>query len=182
MDALLLHAGDGSTEAFAALYGLVAPAVYGTAMRILVDAELAEDASHDALLDVWRTCGSFDPSRGSARGWILTIAHRRAVDTVRTEQAARDRVARAGSQLSDKLDDVVSKTAMDNVGDAALQYVMTMLTALQRQAIDLAYYRGFTHREVAEVLGVPLGTAKSRIRDGLQDLRAHLTAATMRSA
>lgn len=166
---------QGSSEAFAALYDVVAPAVYGTANRILLNTALAEEAAHDALLDVWRTCRSFDPSRRSAWAWILTIAHRRAVDTVRTEQAACDRIRRAASQMREHEQDVVSNTAMNNVGDAALQYELKRLTALQREAIDLAYYSGFTHREVAEVLGVPLGTAKSRIRDGLQQLRTQLT-------
>ena len=176
MEALLLAAADGSSSAFAELYEHIAPAVYGTAKRILVNPALAEEAAHDALLDVWRTCRSFDPSRGSARGWVLTIAHRRAVDTVRHEQAARSRADRAAVGMRDEIGDVVSKTAMDNVGDIALQRALTMLTEIQREAIDLAYYRGFTHREVAAVLGVPLGTAKTRIRDGLQQLRMQLPA------
>lgn len=170
-DVLLGMVAKGDRQAFEALYDVLGPQVYGVVRRVLRDPAQSEEVAQDVLVDVWRTATRFDPSRGSARGWVLTMAHRRAVDRVRSEQAARDREDRvAREQTARPLDDVVAEVEQ-RFETQAVRDALSQLTELQRQAIQLAYYGGNTYREVATLLDTPLGTVKTRMRDGLIRLR-----------
>ena len=168
----------GDRRAFAALYDRFAASVYGLARRVVVDPSLADEVTQEVFLAVWSRSAGFDRARGSARSWILTVAHRRAVDVVRSEQAGRNRVERVSVGLFDRPFDEVSEAVVDRVvGQARADDVaraLQSLSPLQRSAIELAYYQGHTYREVSEILGVPLATAKTRIRDGLQALGRRL--------
>lgn len=170
---LLAQVGRGSAPAFERLYNEVAGSVFGIAMRVVRDAHLAEDVAQEALVEVWRLAPRYRPDAGSARAWILTIAHRRAVDRVRAEAAHAARLSREQSP------GVVAESGPDAVVDvmyaqwqaARVKAGFAALTALQREALELAFYKGYTHREVAEALQIPLGTAKARLRDGLIKMR-----------
>ena len=177
-DMLLTQVVSGNRVAFAALYDRFAAPVYGIARRVVVDPSMADEVTQEVFLAVWTRSGGFDPARGSARSWILTIAHRRAVDVVRREQAGRTRLDRVAVGMFDRPFDEVSETAVDRVVGAAraddVGRALRSLSPLQRSAIELAYFQGHTYREVAEILGVPLATAKTRIRDGLRALGRQL--------
>lgn len=170
-DDLLREVGAGSSEAFERLYPLIAGAVYGLALRVVRNPHLAQDVAQEVLVDVWRLAPRFDRSRGSAMTWILTMAHRRSVDRVRREQSQVDRATRAASRADHPDHDVVV-TELERSWDAALvRRALESLTDLQRQAIELAYFQGYTYHQVGAVLRIPPGTAKTRIRDGLIRLR-----------
>lgn len=168
--AAIARVAAGDREAFAEFYDLVAPVVFGVIVRVLRDRAQAEEVTQEVFVELWRTAARFDPERGSARTWATTIAHRRAVDRVRSEQAARNREAvdamRADARDDDVSDRVTAEADRQQVADA-----MGELTAVQRDAVTLAFYGGLTYREVAVRLGIPEGTAKTRIRDGLNRLR-----------
>lgn len=177
-ETLLEQVADGDGEAFSALYDRFAPAIYGVARRVVVDPSIAQEVTQEVLLAVWANARSFDRSRGSARVWILTMAHRRAVDVVRSEQARRDRIERLAAAAVDTLVEDIGEGVVDGAAERAragdVRRALDGLTVLQRSALELAYYNGLTYPQVAQVLGVPLGTAKSRIRDGLRRLAAQL--------
>ena len=134
-------------------------------------ARASADVTQEVLLAVWSEARSFDAGRGGARAWILTMTHRRAVDAVRREEAARKRDSRVAA---DRPFDEVAETVVDRSSAREVTQALECLSAAQRSAIDLAYFGGCTYREVAGILGVPLGTAKTRIRDGLRRLAVHL--------
>lgn len=143
--------------------------VYGMARRILIDAGLAEEVAQDTFLALWRRPGSFDPGRGSIQAFLMGVARNKAIDAVRREETRR----RASADLIAE-QDVASEVASATEAIDERQRVMTALahlTASQKEAVVLAYYGGRTYREVAEELGVPEGTAKTRLRDGLGKLR-----------
>lgn len=169
IDNLMRLVAAGDRDAFTALYDAVAPRVYGLIRRVLRDSALAEEVAQEALVEVWRTAARFDPSRGSAAGWIFTIAHRRAVDRVRAEQAAADRERRTAT-TSVPFDDVIEEVTA-RLEQQEVRRCLRALTRLQREAILLAYYGGLTYREVADRLGTALPTVKTRMRDGLIRLR-----------
>ena len=169
VDDLMRGVAAGDREAFAALYDAIAPRVYGLIRRVLRNPAFAEEVAQEALVEVWRTAARFDPSRGSAAGWIFTIAHRRAVDRVRAEQAAADRERRTAT-ASIPFDDVVEEVTA-RLEQHAVRRCLHTLTRLQREAIMLAYYGGLTYPEVAERLGTGLPAVKTRMRDGLIRLR-----------
>jgi RNA polymerase sigma-70 factor (ECF subfamily) len=175
LDDLLARSGRGDRAAFAALYDAIAPRVYGLARRVVRDPELAEDVTQDVFVEIWRLAPRFDPERGAARSWMLTIAHRRAVDRVRREQSHRDREERAEASHPPPEHDETSETVVlaDEHHDVAAG--LAQLTDLQREAITLAFYEGRTHNEIAQLLDIPLGTTKTRIRDGLIRLRDAVT-------
>jgi len=173
---LLVQCGRGSTAAFEELYDAIAASVFGIALRVLRDRHLAEDVAQEVLTEVWRKAPTYRPDAGNGRTWILTIAHRRAVDRVRSEQSHTDRMWAHGAPAPETAErplhpDVVVEVIYAGWEAAHVRAGLAQLTDLQREAIELAYYRGMTHREVAEALEVPLGTAKARLRDGLMKLR-----------
>ncbi|TMM39327.1 MAG: sigma-70 family RNA polymerase sigma factor [Actinobacteria bacterium] len=166
---LLTQVARGDEAAFVKLYDELAPRVYGLCRRIVRDPAQAEEVAQEALVEVWRTAGRYDPAKGSASAWVLTIAHRRAVDRVRAEQASTDRERRVATEEV-PYDDVVEQ-ATARLERQQVRRCLQGLTDLQREAITLAYYRGYSYREVADLLGAGLPTVKTRMRDGLIRLR-----------
>ena len=168
---LLARVARGDERAFEQLYDIVAPRVYGLARRILRDPAQAEEVAQEVLVEIWRTAGRYDNTRGSATSWMFTIAHRRAVDRVRAEQAGAERIRRVAAASVDTPYDEVVEQATARLDQAQVRRCLDSLTDLQREAITLAYYGGHTYREVAELLGAAIPTIKSRMRDGLIRMR-----------
>jgi RNA polymerase sigma-70 factor (ECF subfamily) len=167
--ALLNRVGRGDEEAFSVVYERVAATVFGLVQRVLRDPAQAEEVTQEVMLDVWRTAVRFEPERGSPQAWVATIAHRRAVDRVRSVQAAArrdDQAARPDEAYDDVAEAVEARLERERV-----RRCLGALTELQRESIVLAYYSGYTYREVAGLLGIALGTTKTRMRDGLIRLR-----------
>jgi RNA polymerase sigma-70 factor, ECF subfamily len=139
--------------------------------RVVRDPAHSEEVTQEVMLEIWRTASRFDPTRGAAGTWILTMAHRRAIDRVRSEQASRDRTERIGIRDQHREFDVVSEEVEQRDEYQQVAAALAQLTGVQRQAVELAYYQGHTYREVAELLDTPLGTIKTRMRNGLLRLR-----------
>ena len=170
-DALLIRIAGGDEAAFGEFYDQVAAAVYGIVLSVVRDPAQAQEVSQEVFLEAWRTAARFDPARGSAKAWLMTMARRRAVDRVRSAQASADRDVAAGIRAGARDYDVVSETVEVRLEQQQVRRCLDGLTELQRQAVTLAFYRGYTHREVSDLLTVPLGTIKTRLRDGLIRLR-----------
>jgi RNA polymerase sigma-70 factor (ECF subfamily) len=170
-DRLLASVARGDADAFASLYDLISPTVVGITRRVLRDPDQADEVAQEVLLEVWRLAPTHDPAKGSCRTWIATIAHRRAVDRVRSEQSERDRRIHQGVRVGAVDPDPTSRPAAEAAERAEVLAALDQLTDVQRQTIDLAYYGGYTYAEVASILGLPLGTVKTRIRDGMIRLR-----------
>jgi RNA polymerase sigma-70 factor (ECF subfamily) len=168
---LLRAIARGDEPAFGRLYDLVAPRVYGLIRRVLRDPAQAEEVTQEVLVEVWRTAARFDAARGSATAWVFTIAHRRAVDRVRAEQASADRTMKVGIASVDTPYDEVVDEVSGRLERQQVRHCLDDLTELQRQAVTLAYYQGHSYREVADLLETPLPTVKTRMRDGLIRLR-----------
>lgn len=177
-DELLPLVAHGDQQAFEKLYGLVSGPVYGLVRRVLRDPAQSEEVVQEVLLELWRTAARYDPARGSALSWVLTLAHRRAVDRVRSVRAASDRERRVAGRAEIPAYDQVAEEVEGSLEREWVRRCLRRLTDLQRQAVTLAYYDGYTYREVARRLSVPLGTVKTRMRDGLLRLRECLGAAT----
>ena len=170
LDGLLTLVGRRDQAAFETVYDRVAAPVFGLIRRVLRDPAQSEEVAQETLFEVWRTAARFDPARGSAVTWVMTIAHRRAVDRVRSEVAAAEREARAASRSAVPADEV-AEAVESSLEAERVSRCLDGLTDLQRESITLAYYAGYTYQQVASVLGVALGTVKTRIRDGLKRLR-----------
>jgi RNA polymerase sigma-70 factor, ECF subfamily len=170
-EALLRSVARGDEAAFGRLYDLVIVRVYGLVRRVVRDPAQAEEVAQEIMVEVWRTASRFDPAKGSATAWIFTIAHRRAVDRVRSEQAATDRIRRLTPEATQTAHDEVVDEATSHLERMQVRRCLRDLTELQREAITLAYYGGYTYGEVAQLLGAALPTIKTRMRDGLIRLR-----------
>ena len=167
-EALVLLAARSEESALAELYDRYGRAAYGLALRILRDPVLAEDAVQEAFLTLWRTAARFVPERSKASTWILTLVHRRAVDAVRREQRRRaDSLERAAEPSVEGVDE----DAWLRLQRERVQEALRKLPDAQREALELAYYGGLSQSELAERLGQPLGTIKSRMFGGLSRLR-----------
>jgi len=169
--ALLRLSARGDEAAFATLYDAMAPRVYGLLLRVVRDPAQAEEVTQEAFLEVWRTASRFDASRGSAVAWILTITHRKGVDRVRSAEAASRRDSTYHRESPATEHDVTAEAATASIEAGRVRQALETLTPTQREAVELAYLGGYTHTEVATMLDLPLGTAKTRIRDGLIRLR-----------
>jgi RNA polymerase sigma-70 factor (ECF subfamily) len=174
--ALIALVAQGDERAFADLYDELAPAVFGIVRRIIRDPAQSEEVAQEVFVELWRQAARFDPARGTVRGWAATIAHRRAVDRVRAEQSLRDRHLR--SAVVPAAPDEPPDAVIDSLDRARARRALTELSDAQREALELAFYNGLTHVEIAEHLGVALGTVKTRIRDGLIRLRGLMGAHT----
>jgi RNA polymerase sigma-70 factor, ECF subfamily len=166
---LLALVARGDHRAFELVYGRLAGPVYGLVRQVLRDPAQSEEVAQEVLLEVWRTASRFDPGRGSAAAWALTIAHRRAVDRVRSESAGARREQKVA--LDRDTQDDVAETVAATLDHQRVRRCLDGLTELQRESIQLAYYGGYTYPQVAQLLGVALSTVKTRIRDGLIRMR-----------
>lgn len=168
---LLGRVALGDEEAFSHLYDETSPLLFALIKRVVRDVSMSEEVLQEAFVEIWRQATRFDPRRGSPHGWICTIAHRRAIDVVRSSDASRRRDSDEGLRNIEKQVVDVQEEGIMRVESQRVQVAMRSLTPLQADAIRLAYFGGYSHREVAGLLDIPVGTAKTRIRDGMIVLR-----------
>ncbi|MGW9300596.1 MULTISPECIES: sigma-70 family RNA polymerase sigma factor [Streptomyces] len=168
---LMVRVARGDQEAFARVYDAVSGPVLGLVRSVLRDPAQSEEVAQEVLVEVWRTAPRFQSSRGSAMNWVLTLAHHRAVDRVRSAEASAAREHKAALLDRTPAFDEVSEQVETRLEREQVRRCLRTLSELQRQSVTLAYYQGLTYREVAELLTVPLGTIKTRLRDGLIRLR-----------
>ncbi|WP_263730671.1 ECF RNA polymerase sigma factor SigK [Cellulomonas sp. SG140] len=171
VDELLERAAGGDQQAFAQVYDALSSGVFGTCLAVLRDRDHAAEVTQEVMLELWRTAPRFDRRLGAARTWALTLAHRRAVDRVRSVQAERVRDQRVVDTHLERPFDVVAEEVEGTMDRARVRQCLGGLTPTQHEAVVLAYYGGRTYREVAEQLATPVATVKTRIRDGLMRLR-----------
>ncbi|GAA5090328.1 ECF RNA polymerase sigma factor SigK [Microbacterium yannicii] len=171
---LVLRVAAGDQAAFARVYDLLSPRVFGLILRVLVDRAQSEEVLQEVFLEVWQSASRFAPNRGQARSWVLTIAHRRAVDRVRASQSSTDRDVRAGFRDLGTAHDEVAEQVELRIEGARVTTALSALPDAQKEALTLAYYGGYSQSEIAALVGAPLGTIKTRMRDGLSRLRAEM--------
>jgi RNA polymerase sigma-70 factor, ECF subfamily len=171
LEGLLERVSRGETAAFENLYERVAGSVFGIIRRVLRDPAQSEEVAQEVLVEIWRSASRFDPARGTATTWIHTMAHRRAIDRVRSAQASRDREERVAVRDHQPAYDVVAEAVVTRLEQQQVRQCLESLTDLQRESVTLAYYGGYSYSEVAGLLDAPLGTVKTRMRDGLIRLR-----------
>ncbi|MBK3390122.1 sigma-70 family RNA polymerase sigma factor [Streptomyces sp. DEF1AK] len=171
LEALMGQVAVGARDAFTTVYDTVAGPVLGLVRRVLRDPAQSEEVAQEVLVEVWRTAARYRPAKGTVMTWGMTLAHRRAVDRVRSAQAAADREERAALLDRTPAFDEVAEQVETRLEREQVRRCLRTLTELQRESVSLAYYRGLAYREVAELLSVPLGTVKTRLRDGLIRLR-----------
>ena len=171
LDALLRQVAQRDVDAFAAFYDLTRARVFGLVTRVLRDPGYSEETTQDVYLQVWRTADNYDPTAGSPLAWLMTLAHRRAVDRVRAEQAASQRESRYGAANVDPPADHVADSVILRDERQQVTDCLDSLTDVQRECIQLAYYDGLTYVQVSERLSANLATIKSRMRDAIRGLR-----------
>ncbi|KLJ02182.1 sigma-70 family RNA polymerase sigma factor [Streptomyces albidoflavus] len=171
LEALMGQVAVGDRDAFTTVYDTLAGPVLGLVRRVLRDPAQSEEVAQEVLVEVWRTAARYRPAKGTVMTWVMTLAHRRAVDRVRSVQAAADREERAALLDRTPAFDEVAEQVETRLEREQVRRCLRTLTELQRESVSLAYYRGLAYREVAELLTVPLGTVKTRLRDGLIRLR-----------
>jgi RNA polymerase sigma-70 factor (ECF subfamily) len=168
---LMRRAGRADEAAFAQLYDATSSRIFGLALRVVRDPAQAEEVTQEAFLEIWRTAGRYDAGKGSPVAWILTITHRKAVDRVRSAEASTRRDT-SYHQTNQPIDhDTTAEAVQASLEAHRVRGALKTLTTVQQEAIGLAYFGGYTHTEVATMLDLPVGTAKTRIRDGLIRLR-----------
>lgn len=171
---LLVRTAAGDQKAFAALYDSMSSRVFGLILRVLVDRSQSEEVLQEVFLELWQSAAKFAPKKGQGRSWILTIAHRRAVDRVRSSQSSAERDAKVGLRdIEPSRDDVQDEVELKVEAERVVRALRT-LPDPQREALTLAYYGGYSQSEIAAMSGTPLGTIKTRMRDGLSRLRNEL--------
>lgn len=171
LDVLLRRVAQRDADAFATFYDHTRARVFGMVTRVLRDPGYSEETTQDVYLQVWRTAANYDPAAGSPLAWLLTLAHRRAVDRVRSEQSATDRESRYGAASVEPPVDHVADAAIHGDERRRVTACLDSLTDVQREAIQMAYYDGLTYVQVSERLSANLATVKSRMRDALRGLR-----------
>jgi RNA polymerase sigma-70 factor, ECF subfamily len=169
LDDLLVHVARGDQAAFEELYDRLVEPAYGVIRRVLRDPSQSEEVTQEVLLEVWRTAARFDPAMGGAATWVMTIAHRRAIDRVRSATAAAEREHKTADLRP--AHDEVAEAVEASLDRERVRRCLDSLTEIQRESITLAYYGGYSYRQVADLLKVTLGAIKTRIRDGLIRLR-----------
>ncbi|WP_410570128.1 ECF RNA polymerase sigma factor SigK [Amycolatopsis sp. cmx-4-61] len=169
---LMVRVAKGDERAFELLYDRLAGPIHGLVRRIVRDAAQSEEVAQEVLVELWRTATRYAPAKGSALNWAMTLAHRRAVDRVRSARASTEREQKATFEAArGRPFDEVSESVTARLERSQVRRCLSFLTDLQRESVLLAYYQGYTYREVAEVLSTPQGTVKTRLRDGLIRLR-----------
>ncbi|MCU1680482.1 MAG: polymerase subunit sigma [Amycolatopsis sp.] len=169
---LLVRVAKGDEPAFELLYEKLAGPILGLVRRVVRDGAQSEEVAQEVLVELWRTATRYSPERGSAMNWAMTLAHRRAVDRVRSARASTDREQKATFEAARARPfDEVAEAVTSRWERQQVRKCLSNLTELQRESVMLAYYQGYTYREVAEVLSAPQGTIKTRLRDGLIRLR-----------
>ena len=171
LDALLGHVARGDQAAYEAVYDMLAGPVYGLIRKVLRDPAQSEEVAQEVMLEIWRSACRFDAGKGSAMTWAMMIAHRRAVDRVRSAEAETQRDRKTAAAAAAIAVDEVADAVEANLERERVRRCLDTLTEIQRESVTLAYYGGYSYREVAGLLSVALGTVKTRIRDGLIRLR-----------
>jgi RNA polymerase sigma-70 factor (ECF subfamily) len=176
LDALLRRVAQRDVEAFAAFYDGTRARVFGLVTRVLRDPGYSEETTQDVYLQVWRNADNYNPAAGTPLAWLMTLAHRRAVDRVRSEQSATQRESRYGAANVEVPADRVAEAVISNDERRQVTVCLDSLTDAQRECIQLAYYEGLTYVLVSERLAANLATIKSRMRDAIRGLRKCLGA------
>ncbi|MFG3041562.1 sigma-70 family RNA polymerase sigma factor [Streptomyces sp. NPDC048330] len=169
-----MRSADGDHEAFEGVYDALAGSVMGLTCRILRNTALAEEVTQDVMIEVWRTADRYRPDRGTAKAWVLTLAHRRAVDRVRNVQASTEREQHVAMLSSGRPLDEVAEAVEGRDERRRVYRCLARLGSVHRVPLVLAFYEGLTYLEVARSLSTPPGTIKSRMRAGLRQIRACL--------
>lgn len=175
---LLQRVAQGDRVAFTQLYDMLSPRVFGLILRVLVDRSQSEEVLQEVFLEVWQSASRFAPNKGQGRTWVLTIAHRRAVDRVRSSQSSSDRDIRVGYRDLGVAHDTVAEHVELRLEAEKVNRALETLPDAQREALTLAYFGGYSQSEIAALVGAPLGTIKTRMRDGLSRLRMEMGVTT----
>lgn len=174
LDALMCEIAHGDASAFSQLYDLTAPRIFGLARAVLRNDLLAEDTTQDVYLSIWRQAVNFDSAKGSAISWMLMMTHARSIDRIRqSEKLRRQDRDFAKNSFSRNNNDPIADHIIQSESDALVRASLATLTMLQRQAIELVYFRSHTNAEASALLGIPIPALKARTRAALMALRQH---------